>query len=49
MKLSSLLGFLNIGLNHPHIGDIFLNTAVEVVVSLEDLGKEWIDNLKNEG
>ena len=49
LKLSSLLGFLNIGLNHPHIGDVLLDTTIEIIVSLKDLGKEWIDNLKNKG
>ena len=47
LKLNRLFFFFDIGLDHAHVGDIFLDAIVQVIIGLEDLGKEWIDNLSD--
>ena len=48
LKLDSLFFFLDIGLDHAHVGDVFLDAIVQVIIGIKDLGKEWIDDLSDQ-
>ena len=49
LKFVSLFLLFNIGFHHTHVGDIFLDTVVKVVISLKYLSKKRIYDFGNNG
>ena len=49
LEFVSFFLLFNIGFHHTHVGDIFLDTIVEVVISLKHLSKERIYDFGNNG
>ena len=47
LKLNRLFFFLDIRLDHAHVGDVFLDAIVQVIIGIKDLSKEWIDDLSD--
>ena len=48
LEFNGFICFLNVGLHHPHIGDVFLNAVVEIVISFKYFCKERIHNLHDD-
>ena len=48
LEFNRFICFLNVGLHHPHIGDVFLNAVVEIVISFKYFCEERINNLHDD-
>ena len=48
LEFNRFIGFFNVGLHHSHIGNVFLNAVVEIVIGFKHFCKERINNLHDD-